>query len=366
VLTLDGETVVRATPHIGLLHRGTEKLMEYKTYTQALPYMDRLDYCSMMTNEQVYSLAVEKLLNIQIPPRAKMIRTLFAEITRLMNHHLAVMSHVLDIGAMTPFFWLWEEREKLCEFYERVSGGRMHAAYVRPGGVALDLPIGLLDDIHKWLSTYPSRLAEVDSLVSQNPVFIARTKNVAKISAEEALNLGFTGVMLRGSGIKWDLRKTQPYEAYDQMDFDVPIGVNGDTYDRYLCRMEEMRQSCRIINQCLNKMPPGEVRVDDHKLVPPKRAQMKNSMEALIHHFKLFTEGYQVPPGATYTTIEAPKGEMAVYIVSDGSSKPYKCHIKAPGFVHLSAMNRLAKGHMLADVVAIVGTLDLVFGEVDR
>ncbi|KAL8574737.1 NADH dehydrogenase Fe-S protein subunit 2 ndufs2 [Nucella lapillus] len=366
VLTLDGETVVRADPHIGLLHRGTEKLIEYKTYTQALPYFDRLDYVSMMCNEQCYSLAVEKLLNIDIPPRAKYIRTLFGEITRLLNHIMAVGTHALDIGAMTPFFWLFEEREKMMEFYERVSGARLHAAYVRPGGVALDMPIGLMDDIYEFIEKFGQRLDEVDDLLTENRIWKARTVDIGVISSEEAMNYGFSGVMLRGSGIQWDIRKVQPYDAYAEMDFDVPIGRNGDCYDRYLIRMEEMRQSLRIIHQCLNQMPSGEVKIDDNKITPPSRSEMKDSMEALIHHFKLYTEGYQVPPGATYTAIEAPKGEFGVYLVSDGTNKPYRCKIKAPGFAHLAGLDKMSQKHMLADVVAIIGTLDIVFGEVDR
>nr|CAD7392430.1 unnamed protein product [Timema cristinae] len=308
VMELDGETVVRLDPHIGLLHRGTEKLIEYKTYTQALPYFDRLDYVSMMCNEQCYSLAVEKLLNIDIPRRAKYIRVLFGEITRILNHIMAVGTHALDIGALTPFFWLFEEREKMMEFYERVSGARMHAAYIRPGGVSQDIPLGLLDDIYEFSSKFSERLDEVEDVLTTNRIWVQRTKDIGIVSAEDALNLGFSGVMLRGSGIKWDLRKTQPYDAYDEMDFDIPIGTYGDCYDRYLCRMEEMRQSLKIIDQCLNKMPPGEIKTDDMKLTTPSRAEMKSSMEALIHHFKLFTQGYTVPPGATYTAIEAPKG----------------------------------------------------------
>merc|ERR1711976_242523 len=366
VLTLDGETVVRADPHIGLLHRATEKLIEAKTYLQALPYFDRLDYCSMMCNEQAYSLAVEKLLNIEVPERAKWIRVLFGEITRLLNHTMGIGTHALDVGAMTPFFWLFEEREKLCEFYERVSGARMHAAYVRPGGVDRDLPLGLMDDLYEWCFKFNQCLDEVDDVLSCNRIWRERTVDVGIISAEDALNYGFSGVMLRGSGIKWDLRKTQPYDAYDKVEFDIPIGDKGDCYDRYLIRMEEMRQSLRIMHQCLNKMPPGDIKTDDAKVAPPKRAEMKNSMEALIHHFKLYSEGYNVPPGSTYTAIEAPKGEFGVYLVSDGSNKPYRCKIKAPGFAHLAALHHMSKGHMLADVVAIIGTLDIVFGEVDR
>ncbi|GFS47643.1 NADH dehydrogenase iron-sulfur protein 2, mitochondrial [Nephila pilipes] len=366
LLELDGETVIRSDPHIGLLHRGTEKLIEYKTYTQALPYFDRLDYVSMMCNEQCYSLAVEKLLNIEAPPRAKCIRVLFAEITRILNHIMAIGTHALDVGALTPFFWLFEEREKLMEFYERVSGARMHAAYIRPGGVSQDLPIGLLGDIFEWLEKFGQRIDEMEDLLTDNRIWRARTIDIGIVSSEDALNYGFSGVMLRGSGIKWDLRKTQPYDGYENYEFDVPIGIKGDCYDRYLCRVEEMRQSMRIIEQCINKMPTGEIKVDDHKVVPPKRSEMKTSMESLIHHFKIFTQGYPVPPGATYTAIEAPKGEFGVYLVSDGSSKPYRCKIKAPGFAHLAALDHVGKRHMLADIVAIIGTLDVVFGEIDR
>uniref|UniRef100_A0A182IKS4 Complex I-49kD n=1 Tax=Anopheles atroparvus TaxID=41427 RepID=A0A182IKS4_ANOAO len=366
VLELDGETVMRADPHIGLLHRGTEKLIEYKTYTQALPYFDRLDYVSMMCNEQCYSLAVEKLLNIDVPLRAKYIRVLFAEITRILNHIMAVGTHALDVGALTPFFWLFEEREKMMEFYERVSGARMHAAYVRPGGVAWDLPLGLLDDVHEFASKFGERLDEVEDVLTSNRIWVQRTVDIGVVSAADALNYGFSGVMLRGSGIKWDLRKSQPYDAYDLVEFDVPIGTRGDCYDRYLCRVEEMRQSLRIIDQCLNRMPAGEIKTDDAKLTTPSRAEMKNSMEALIHHFKLFSEGYQVPPGATYTAVEAPKGEFGIYLVADGSSRPYRCKIKAPGFAHLAALDKIGRHHMLADVVAIIGTLDVVFGEIDR
>ncbi|KAK3787165.1 hypothetical protein RRG08_009376 [Elysia crispata] len=366
VLTLSGETVLRADPHIGLLHRGTEKLIEYKTYTQALPYFDRLDYVSMMVNEQAFCLAIEKLLNIEVPPRAKWIRTLFGEITRIKNHMMSVGSHALDVGAMTPFFWFFEEREKLMEFYERVSGARLHAAYYRPGGVAWDMPLGLMEDIHEWLNKFGQRLDEVDDLLTENRIWKQRTIDIGVVSAVDALNLGMSGPMLRGSGIKWDLRKTQPYDAYDQVEFDIPIGYKGDCYDRYLVRMAEMRQSMRIIEQCLNKMPPGEIKTDDCKISPPNRAEMKDSMEAVIHHFKLFSEGFPVPPGATYTAVEAPKGEFGVYLISDGSSMPYRCKIKAPGFVHLSACDKMSKKHMLADLVAIIGTLDIVFGEVDR
>ncbi|XP_054154726.1 NADH-ubiquinone oxidoreductase 49 kDa subunit-like [Oppia nitens] len=366
ILELKGELVLRADPHIGLLHRATEKLIEYKTYTQALPYMDRLDYVSMMCNEQCYSMAIEKLLNIQVPKRAQYIRVMFAEITRILNHLMNIGTHAVDIGALTPLFWLFEEREKLMEFYERVSGARMHSAYIRPGGVAQDLPIGIMDDLYKWSEAFPERLDEVEDLLTDNRIWKARTIDIGIISAEDALNWGFSGVMLRGSGIKWDLRKSQPYDSYDDFDFDVPIGLKGDCYDRYLCRMEEMRQSVRIIHQCLNRMPAGEISTDDCKVVPPKRSAMKSSMEALIHHFKLFTEGYRVPAGTTYTAIEAPKGEFGLYIVSDGSSRPYRCKIKAPSFAHLSALDYLGRGLLLADIVAIIGTIDIVFGEIDR
>merc|ERR1719342_519250 len=352
VLQLDGETVTKADPHIGLLHRGTEKLIEYKTYMQALPYF--------------YRLAVEKLLNIDVPLRAKYIRVLFAELTRILNHIMGIGTHILDVGGITPFFWLFEEREKMMEFYERASGARMHAAYVRPGGVHQDIPIGLLDDIYEFISKFSERLDEVEDLITANRLWKQRTIDIGVISAEDAVNYGCSGVMLRSTGIKWDLRKAQPYDAYDLVDFDIPVGSRGDCYDRYLMRMAEMRQSLRIIEQCLNVMPAGEVRTDDAKCVPPNRAEMKNSMEALIHHFKLFTQGFQVPAGATYTAIEAPKGEFGVYLVSDGSSRPYRCKIKAPGFLHLALMDHIGKNHMLADIVAIIGTLDVVFGEVDR
>jgi NADH dehydrogenase (ubiquinone) Fe-S protein 2 len=366
VLELEGEMVLRADPHIGLLHRGTEKLIEYKTYLQALPYFDRLDYVSMMCNEQCYSLAVEKLLNIEVPIRAKYIRTLFAEITRIMNHCMGVGTHILDIGGLTPFFWLSEEREKMFEFYERVSGARMHAAYIRPGGVAIDMPLGLMDDIYEFSSKFNERLDETEDLITNNRIWRQRTIDIGVVTAENAINYGFSGVMLRGSGVKWDLRKSQPYDAYDKVDFEIPVGTNGDCFDRYLCRMEEMRQSLRIIEQCLNQMPPGPVKNEDGKVSPPSRAEMKTSMEATIHHFKLFSQGYAVPAGQTYTAIEAPKGEFGVYLISDGSSKPYRCKIKAPGTAHLAALDHMGRGSFLADIVAIIGTLDVVFGEIDR
>ena len=366
VLELSGEIVIRADPHVGLLHRGTEKLIEYKTYLQALPYFDRLDYVSMMCNEQCYSLAVEKLLNIDIPVRAKFIRTMFGEITRILNHIMALTTHALDIGAFTPFLWMFEEREKLMEFYERVSGARMHAAYVRPGGVAQDLPLGLLDDIHAWSTQFSSRVDEMEELLTTNPIWLSRLKGIAPVSVENALAWGFSGPMLRASGIPWDLRKSQPYDAYDQVEFDIPVGENGDSYDRYVCRVEEMRQSLRIVHQCLNKMPPGPIKVDDMKISPPSRQYMKESMEGLIHHFKLYSEGYSVPAGETYTAVEAPKGEFGVYLISDGTSKPYRCKIRAPGFAHLSAADWLTRYHQIGDVVAIIGTCDVVFGEIDR
>jgi len=366
ILEMHGENVMRCDPHIGLLHRGTEKLIEYKTYNQALPYFDRLDYCSMMVNEQCYSLAVEKLCNIDVPLRAKYIRTMFAEITRILNHTVFVGCGALDLGAMTPFFWLFEEREKLYEFYERVCGARMHAAYIRPGGVNLDLPIGLMDDIYDWAKRFSARLDECEEMLTENRIWRNRNVDIGVISYDSAQDWGFSGVMLRGSGIKWDIRKTSPYDAYDLVEFDVPIGTRGDCFDRYLCRVEEMRESLRIIHQCLNQMPEGDVKVDDRKFTPPSRAAMKNDMEAVIHHFKFWTEGYQVPPGATYTAVEAPKGEFGVYLVSDGSSRPYRCKIKAPGFAHLGAIDHVATGNHLPDICGIIGTMDLVFGEIDR
>merc|ERR1712010_359782 len=366
VLQLDGETVTRADPHIGLLHRGIEKLIEYKTYLQALPYFDRLDYVSMMCNEQAYSLAVEKLLNIDVPIRAKYIRVLFGELTRILNHIMGIGTHILDIGGITPFFWLFEEREKMMEFYERASGARMHAAYVRPGGVHQDIPIGLLDDIYEFITKFSERLDEVEDLITDNRLFKQRVIDIGIISAEEAIDWGFSGVMLRGSGVEWDLRKTQPYEIYDQIPFSVPVGVYGDCYDRYIIRMQEMRQSIKIIHYCLNNICTGEIKTDDKKVVPPSRSDMKVSMEALIHHFKYYTQGFNVPKGRTYTTIEAPKGEFGVYLISNGTNRPYRCKIKAPGFVHLQGLDFMAKGHMIADVVTIIGTQDIVFGEVDR
>ncbi|MCZ6861932.1 MAG: NADH-quinone oxidoreductase subunit D [Alphaproteobacteria bacterium] len=366
VLEMDGEIIDRADPHIGLLHRGTEKLIEYKTYLQAVPYFDRLDYVAPMNQEHVFALAVEKLLGIEAPERAQYIRVLYCEIGRILNHILNICTFALDIGAMTPFLWMFEEREKLMEFYERVSGARLHAAYFRPGGVSLDMPPGLADDILAWCESYPQIIEDCEGLLTENRIFKQRTVDVGVASAEEALDWGFSGPMLRASGLAWDLRKSQPYDVYERMDFDIPIGKNGDCYDRYLVRIEEMRQSLKIMRQCVNEMPAGPVKVDDRKITPPPRAEMKRSMEALIHHFKLYTEGYHVPAGETYTAVEAPKGEFGVYLVADGTNMPYRCKIRAPGFAFLQATDFLAKGHMLADLVAIIGSMDIVFGEIDR
>ncbi|MBF87427.1 MAG: NADH-quinone oxidoreductase subunit D [Pelagibacterales bacterium] len=366
VLEMDGEVVERTDPHIGLLHRGTEKLIEHKTYMQAIPYFDRLDYVSPMCQEHAFVLSAEKLLNINVPIRAQYIRVLFDEITRILNHSLQIAAQGLDLGATTPFLWLFEEREKLMGFYEAVSGARLHAAYYRVGGVHQDLPDSLIDDIKEWLSGFDKIIEDIESLLTDNRIFKQRTVDVGIVSAEEALNWGFTGPMLRGSGIAWDLRKSQPYAVYDQLDFDIPTGVNGDCYDRYLLRIEEMRQSANIISQVLEKLPSGNVIIEDSRLNPPRRDEMKYSMEALINHFKLFTEGVRVPEGEVYTAVEAPKGEFGVYLVSDGSSKPYRCKIRAPGFPHLQGLDFMTKGHMLADLVACIATLDIVFGEIDR
>lgn len=366
VLELKGEVVERADPHIGLLHRGTEKLIEHKNYLQALPYFDRLDYVSMMSQEHGYVLAVEKLLKCEVPLRAQYIRVLFSEITRILNHLLAVACHALDVGAMTPYFWGFEEREKLMEFYERVSGARMHSSYFRPGGVSADLPKGLLNDIHIFCQQFNTRLDEFEEMLTNNRIWKQRLVDIGIISAKDALDWGFSGVMLRGSGIPWDLRKTQPYEIYDKIEFEIPQGTNGDCYDRYLIRIEEMRQSINIINQVINMIPEGPIKTDDQKIINPSRSQIKNSMESLIHHFKYYTDGFNVPSGETYVTIEAPKGEFGVYLVSDGTNKPYRCKIKAPGFAHLQALDFMCKDHMIADVVTIIGTQDIVFGEIDR
>ena len=366
VLELTGEVVERAEPHIGLLHRGTEKLIEYKNYLQALPYFDRLDYVSMMSQEHTYCLAIEKLLNCKIPQRAQYIRVLFAEITRILNHLLAVGCHAMDVGAMTPFLWAFEEREKLMEFYERISGARMHAAYFRPGGVSLDLPKGLLADIYIFIDQFNLRLIEIEDMLTENRIWKQRLVDIGVVSAKDAYDWGFSGVMLRGSGIEWDLRKSQPYEVYDEVHFDIPVGFNGDCYDRYLIRVFEMRESVKIIEQCLNQLPTGPIKSDDNKLTPPSRTDMKQSMESLIHHFKMYTQGFIIPTNETYVGTEAPKGEFGVYLVSNGTNRPYRCKIKAPGFSHLQALDHMSKGHMIADVVTIIGTQDIVFGEVDR
>ena len=393
VLELDGETIVRADPHIGLLHRGTEKLAETRTYLQALPYMDRLDYVSMMCNEQAYCLAVEKLANIEVPKRAQYIRVMFAEVTRILNHLMGIGSHALDIGAMTVFLYAFREREELMDLYEAVSGARLHAAYFRPGGVYRDLPDfmpkyesskfrnakvlqklnearegSMLDFIESFTERFPKCVDEYETLLTDNRIWKQRTVGIGVVSPERALQRGFTGVMLRGSGIEWDIRKKAPYDAYAKVDFDIPVGLNGDCYDRYLCRINEMRESNKIIKQCVQwlKANPGPVIVENHKVAPPKRTDMKMGMEDLIHHFKLFTEGMHVPEGETYTAIEHPKGEFGIYMISDGANKPYRLKIRAPGFAHLQGMDEMARGHMLADVVAIIGTQDIVFGEVDR
>jgi NADH-quinone oxidoreductase subunit D len=366
VLEMDGEVVERADPHIGLLHRGTEKLIENKTYLQALPYFDRLDYVSPMCQEHCYSLAVEKLAGIKVPLRAQYIRVMFSELTRILNHILNVTTQILDVGATTPLLWMFEERERILEFYERASGARFHSAYFRPGGVHQDIPAGMEDDIDKFCDGFGKIIDDVETLVTNNRIWKQRTVDVGVVSAAEAQAWGFSGPMLRGSGVAWDLRRSQPYEIYSELEFDIAIGKNGDCYDRYLVRMEEMRQSLRIIKQCVAKLPQGPVVTDDPKIAPPKRALMKQSMEALIHHFKLYTEGYKVPAGETYTAVEAPKGEFGVYLVSDGTNRPYKCKVRAPGFAHLQGLDFMSRGHMLADVSAIIGTLDVVFGEIDR
>ncbi len=366
VVEMDGEIVERADPHIGLLHRGTEKLIEHKTYLQALPYFDRLDYVSMMAQEHCYSLAVENLLGIEVPERALYLRVLFDEITRILNHCLQISANAFDVGAMTPLLWLFEQRELLMEFYERASGARLHAAYVRPGGVHQDIPAGMDQDIMRWSEGFPQVLDDVEGLLTENRIWKQRNVDIGKVTTAEALDWGFSGPMLRATGAAWDLRKAQPYAVYDRLDFDIPVGRNGDCYDRYLVRMEEMRQSLRLIRQCVEQMPQGPVMVEDNKIAPPKRGEMKQSMEALIHHFKLYTEGYRVPEGETYAVVEAPKGEFGVYLVADGTNKPYRCKIRAPGFAHLQALDFMAKGHQLADMVACIASMDVVFGEIDR
>jgi NADH-quinone oxidoreductase subunit D len=366
ILEMDGEVVERADPHIGLLHRGTEKLIEYKTYLQAIPYFDRLDYVSPMCQEHAFALAVEKLMGLVVPLRAQYIRVLFSELTRILNHILNITTFAIDLGAVTPALWGFEEREILMEFYERVSGARMHANYFRPGGVHQDMPNGLAEDIATWAAKFPKFLADLEELLTENRIFRQRTVDIGIVTKEQALDWGFSGPMLRASNVAWDLRKSQPYDVYAAMDFDIPVGKTGDCYARYLVRFEEMRQSLRIIDQCLKDIPIGPVMTDDHKVSPPKRGEMKMSMEALIHHFKLYTEGYHVPAGETYTAVEAPKGEFAVYLVADGTNRPYRCKIRAPGFPHLQGSDFMCKGHMLADAVAIIGSMDIVFGEIDR
>ena len=366
VLEMDGEVVERADPHIGLLHRGTEKLIENKTYLQAMPYFDRLDYVSPMVQEHAFVLAAEELLSLNIPERALWIRVLFDEITRILNHTMQIGAQGLDLGATTPFLWLFEEREKLMAFYEAVSGARLYAAYYRVGGVHQDIPEQTLDEISLWSRGFLKVLEDIESLLDENRIFKQRTVDIGVVSKKQALDWGFSGPMLRGSGVVWDLRKHEPYAIYDKVDFDIPVGKNGDCYDRYLIRMEEMKQSLSIINQVLNKMPKGEVLVDNPRIAPPKRDNMKSSMESLISHFKLYTEGVRVPKGSIYKAVEAPKGEFGVYLVSDGSSKPYRCKIRAPGFAHLQGLDFMTKGHQLADLVACIATLDVVFGEIDR
>ncbi len=366
VLELDGEIVERVDPHIGLLHRGTEKLIEYKTYYQAIPYFDRLDYVAPMNQEHAFCLAIEKLTGIEVPRRAQFIRVLFSEIGRILNHLLNVTTQAMDVGALTPPLWGFEAREQLMVFYERACGARMHANYFRPGGVHQDLPEKLIQDIYDWCDPFLTVCDEIEGLITDNRIFKQRNVDIGVVDKKTILDWGFSGVMVRGSGIAWDLRKSQPYEIYDELDFDIPIGKNGDCYDRYLCRMDEMRESVKIIKQCIKMMPAGPVLPENSKFAPPRRNEMKATMEGLIHHFKLYTEGFKVPAGEAYACVEAPKGEFGVYLVSDGTNKPYKAKIRAPGYPHLAALEHLSKGHLLADVSAIIGTLDIVFGEIDR
>jgi len=366
VMELDGEIVERVDPHVGLLHRGTEKLIEHKTYLQALPYFDRLDYCSPLAMEYSYVLAIEKLLDLEVPLRGQYLRVLFAELTRICNHMLNLGAHVMDVGAMTPNIWVFEIREQCLEFFERASGARMHSAWFRPGGVHQDVPLKLLTDIADWLDEFPTLFEDAMSLVVDNRIFKQRNVNIATVSKDDAVRWGFSGPVLRGSGVAWDLRKSQPYDVYDRMEFDVPVGTSGDCYDRFMVRVEEVRQSAKIMRQCLNEMPDGPVSSTDRKIVPPKRAEMKQSMEALIHHFKLYTEGFHVPAGEVYVATESPKGEFGVYLVSDGTNKPYRCKIRPTAFSHLQAMDFMCKGHMLPDATAILGAIDIVFGECDR
>ncbi len=366
ILEMDGEVINKATPHIGLLHRGTEKLIEHKTYLQAIPYFDRLDYVCPMSQEHAFAIAVEVLLNCQVPLRAKYIRVIFAELTRILNHTLNITTQALDLGATTPLLWLFEEREKIMGFYERVSGSRMHANYFRPGGVAQDLPDDLLSDIAEFIAQFPSVLDDAQTLLTENRIWKQRLVDIGIVSAKEAMDLGFSGPMLRGSGIAWDIRKNQSYEIYDKLDFMVPVGKNGDCYDRYLIRVEEMYQSIKIIDQCIRQIPQGAIKTQDPTISPPKRKDMHATMEGLIAHFKLYTEGYSVPEGQTYAAVEAPKGEFGVYLYADGSNKPYRCRIKAPGFSHLQALDFMSKKHLMADIVTIISSLDIVFGEIDR
>ena len=366
ILELDGEVVEKADPHIGLLHRGTEKLIEHKTYTQAVPYFDRLDYVAPMNQEHAFALAIEKILKINVPIRAQYIRVMFCEIGRILSHLLNITTQAMDVGALTPTLWGFEEREKLMGFYEKVSGSRLHANYFRAGGVHKDLPIGLDNEISEFCNSFPKIIDDLETLLTDNRIFKQRNVDIGIVSKQDALDYSFSGVMLRGSGVPWDLRKSQPYDCYNNFEFNIPVGKNGDCYDRYLCRVEEMRECVKIINQCLEQMPKGPVKTNDGKISPPSKKDIKESMEALIHHFKLFTEGYRVDKDEIYTAVEAPKGEFGVYLISDGSSKPYKCKIRAPGFSHLQAMDYLIKGHMLADVPAVLGSMDIVFGEVDR
>ncbi len=366
ILELDGEVVEKADPHIGLLHRGTEKLIENKTYAQAVPYFDRLDYVAPMNQEHAFALAIEKILQIEVPIRAQFIRVMFCEIGRILSHILNITTQALDVGALTPSLWGFEERETLMTFYERVSGSRLHANYFRAGGVHQDLPRGLENDISDFCKNFPKVISDLEILLTDNRIFKQRNVDIGVVSKQDALDYSFSGVMLRGSNVPWDLRKSQPYDCYDQFDFNIPVGKNGDCYDRYLCRIEEMKESVKIINQCLEKMPKGPIKALDGKITPPPKKELKESMEALIHHFKLFTEGFRVDKDEIYTAVEAPKGEFGVYLISDGSNKPYKCKIRAPGFSHLQAMDYLIKGHMLADVPAVLGSMDVVFGEIDR
>ena len=366
ILELDGEVVEKADPHIGLLHRGTEKLIEHKTYIQAVPYFDRLDYVAPMNQEHAFALAIEKIMKIKVPIRAQFIRVIFCEIGRILSHLLNITTQAMDVGALTPTLWGFEEREKLMGYYERVSGSRLHANYFRAGGVHKDLPIGLSDDISNFCKNFPKIIDDLETLLTDNRIFKQRNVDIGVVSKQDALDYSFSGVMLRGSGVPWDLRKSQPYDCYNLFEFNIPVGKNGDCYDRYLCRIEEMRESLKIITQALSNLPKGPIKTNDGKISPPPKKLLKESMEALIHHFKLYTEGYRVDKDEIYTAVEAPKGEFGVYLISDGSSKPYKCKIRAPGFMHLQAMDYLIKGHMLADVPAVLGSMDIVFGEVDR